>query len=247
MKNGPVVRKCFNVARSGQSGLRPLRSLTPSRGLVVPSPGEERVIGAQLDARPSETKCIRLESWLPLNLREFLMAEFRSELRIEGEAIYFLGPKPDGLFIRELARAIRRFSHDRAQQSWVECAVKRPQLEASLSRPPSADYAVILCLGCERVSTGGLTEHRAPECLPLVLGSGLHGSQAQSRGGAAMVTGGGLYGAIEEFREARLKAGLPHFDLDYYVANGHVVFTWLPSAQYKVAASGSRCSPGSRS
>lgn len=247
MKNGPVVRKCFNVARSGQSGLRPLRSLARARGLVPSLPGEERANGAPLDARPAETTCVRLESWLPINLREFLTAEFRSEIRIEGEAIYFLGPKPEGLFIRELARAIRRFSHDRAQQPWVECAVKRPQLEAALSCQPTADHAAVLCLGCERVSTGALTEHRAPGCLPLVLGSGLNGSQPQSRDGAGMVTGGGLYGVIEEFRKARLKAGLPHLDLDCYVANGHVVFTWRPLTQCDVAASGCRRLPARQS
>ena len=241
MKNGPVVRKCFNVARSGQSGLRTLRSLALSRALVASLPGDE------LDARSSEARCVRLESWLPINLREFLMAEFRSELRIDGEAIYFLGPKPDGLFIRELARAIRRFSHDRAHQSWVECAIKRPQLEAALSRQPTADHAAVLCLGCERVSTGALVEHRAPGCLPVVLGSSLNGLQAQSPDGAGMVTGGGLYGVIEEFRKARLKAGSPHFDLDYYVASGNVVFTWRPLTQYDVAASGTRCLPGRRS
>ncbi len=243
MKNGPVVRKRFNVARSGQSGLRPLRSLARSRGLVPSLPGEERASGAPLDAGPSETTCVRLESWLPINLREFLTAEFRSQIRIEGAAIYFLGPKPEGLFIRELARAIRRFSHDRAQYPWVECAVKKPELEAALSCLPTADYAAVLCLGCERVSTGAPTEHRAPGCLPLVLGSGLNGSQAQSPDGAGMVTGASLYGAIEKFRKARLKAGLPHLDLDCYVANGHVVFTWRPLTQCDVAASGGRRLP----
>ncbi len=243
MKNGPVVRKCFNVARSAQSGLRPLRSLARSRGPAPSLPGEERANGAALDAGPSENTCVRLESWLPINLREFLTAEFRSEIRIEGEAIYFLGPKPEGLFIRELARAIRRFSHDRAQHPWIECAVKKPELEAAFNRRPTADYAAVLCLGCERVSMGAPTEHRAPGCLPLVLGSGLNGSQAQSRDGAGMVTSAGLYGAIEEFRKARRKAGLPHLDLDCYIANGHVVFTWRPLNQCDVAASGNRRLP----
>ena len=38
--------------------------------------------------------------------------------------------------------------------------------------------------------------------------------------------GPGLYPLIEEFRQARQRAGLSHFGLDYYVANDHVIFTW---------------------
>ncbi len=243
MKNGPVVRKRFKVARSAQSGLRPLRSLARSRVMVPSLPDEERANVPPLEAGPSEITSVRLDDWLPINLREFLTAEFRSQIRIEGEAIYFLGPKPEGLFIRELARAIRRFSHDRAQHTWVECAVKKPELEAALSRRPTADHAAILCLGCERVSIGAPTEHRAPGCLPLVLGFGPNESQAQSSDGAGMATGAGLYGAIEKFRKTRRTAGLPHLDLDCYIANGHVVFTWRPLKQCNVAASGNRCLP----
>ena len=34
--------------------------------------------------------------------------------------------------------------------------------------------------------------------------------------------------AVEKFRLHRTEAGLPHYDLDCYVAGGQVIFTWRP-------------------
>jgi hypothetical protein len=41
-----------------------------------------------------------------------------------------------------------------------------------------------------------------------------------------------LQRALENFRRAREAAGLPHFDLDCYIANAKVTFSWraLPSS-----------------
>jgi len=34
--------------------------------------------------------------------------------------------------------------------------------------------------------------------------------------------------AVENFRLRRTEGGLPHYDLDCYVAGGQVIFTWRP-------------------
>lgn len=227
MKNGPVVRKCFNVARPSQGGARPLKPLTPLRGLLNQSAAEKSPDDAPLGTLPPDITSLRLGNWLPINLREFLLAEFGGGLRIEDDIIYFLRPRAGDLFVRELARAIRRFSYIRAHEHWVEYAIQRSRLEADLGRQPAPDYAVVLCLECERFSAGTLAEHQRERCVTLVLRSEGRGSQEQpSPNGAGIMTGRGLYPVIEEFRQARQMAGLSHFGLDYYAANDHIVFTW---------------------
>ena len=227
MKNGPVVRKCFNVARPSQGGARPpLKPLVPLRGLLNQSAVEQSSDGSPLGT-PSTDTSLRLGSWLPINLREFLLAEFGGGLRIEDDVIYFLRPRAGDLFVRELARAIRRFSYIRAHEHWVEYAIERSRLEADLGRQPTPDYAVVLCLECERFSAGRLAEHQGERCVTLVLKTAGRASQEQPPpDGAGIMTGRGLYPVIEEFRQARQMAGLSHFGLDYYVANDHIVFTW---------------------
>jgi len=231
LKNGPVVRRCFNVARPSQGGARPLRTLAPLHGLINQSAVEKFAEDTPLGAPPPDTASLRLGSWLPINLREFLLAQFGGGIRIEDDVIYFLRPRASDLFVRDLARAIRRFSYIRAHEQWVEYAIERSQLEADLGRKPLPDHAVVLCLGCERVSTGTLAQHQGRNCVALVLRIPDSGSREQPPDSSGMMTGAGLYPVIEEFRQARRMAGLAHFGLDYYVAGNHVVFTWRRSRE----------------
>ena len=231
MKNGPVVRRCFNVARPSQGGARPLRPLTSLRGLMGPTmadKGPDAEAALNTPSSPSSNiNSLQLGSCLPINLREFLLAEFGGGLRIEDDVVYFLRPRAGDLFVRELARAIRRFSYLRAQERWTEYAIERSRLEADLMRRPGSDYAAMLCLECEHFSAGAPTEHQEERCVSIVLANGECDSKAEpTQIGPSITKGRGLYPVIEEFRQARQEAGLSHFGLDYYVANDHVVFTW---------------------
>ncbi len=171
---------------------------------------------------------MRLGTCLPLNLRQFLLAEFGSTLHIKEDAIYC--PGPGELFVRELARAIRRFSFNRARERWAECTIAVARLESALRCPPRAGHGVVLCLRCERLSAGAQpAEHQGPRCLTLALNAATPSAAAQAPAsdGTAKVHQG-LYGVIEDFRLRRTIEGLPHFDLDYYVSSEQAVFTWRP-------------------
>jgi len=226
LKNGPVVRKCFNVARPSQGGARPLKPLASLRGLIGQSEMDQFPAGPAT-ASSTEIFSMRLGSCLPINLREFLIAEFGGGLRIEDDVIYFLRPRAGDLFVRELARAIRRFSYLRAQEHWIEYAIELSRLEADLGRQSAPDHASVLCLECEHFTTGKLAEHQGERCVPIVLAraEGDTPTRPSSKGGG-IVSGRGLYPLIEEFRKSRQTAGLSHYGLDYYVANDHIVFTW---------------------
>ncbi len=227
MKNGPVVRRCSSVARPSQGGARPLKSPPPLRGLLSHSALAKSPDDTSVGTPPPDISSLRLGNCLPINLREFLLKEFGGGLRIEDDVVYFLRPRAGDLFVRELARAIRRFSYIRAHEHWVEYAIQRSRLEAELGRQPGPDSAVVLCLECERFSAGTLAEHQREGCVTLVLKSEGRESREQfPPDGAGIMTGRGLYPLIEEFRQARQRAGLSHFGLDYYVANDHVIFTW---------------------
>jgi hypothetical protein len=235
LKNGPVVRKCFNVARPSQGGARPPQPLASLRGLVGQSAAEKHPDDVPLGAPSQEIFSLRLGSCLPINLREFLLAEFGGGLRIEDDVIYFMRPRAGDLFVRELARAIRRFSYIRAQEHWIEYAVERSRLEAEFGRQPAANNAVAICLECECFGAGALAEHQGERCITLVLTAAQRDSQKDSStDGGGVIGGRGLYPVIEEFRQSRQTAGLSHFGLDYYVANDHIVFTWQKSARSKL-------------
>ena len=64
--------------------------------------------------------------------------------------------------MRDLARAIRRFSFERAHESWVEVVGSRAAPEEGLNRGRIGAGQVVLCLYCAHLSIGinALTEHR---------------------------------------------------------------------------------------
>jgi hypothetical protein len=49
-----------------------------------------------------------------------------------------------------------------------------------------------------------------------------------SRSAAEAAVANHLQRLIEEFRALRVAFGLPHFELDNYVKNHQVIFTWRP-------------------
>src|SRR5947209_14468547 len=74
---------------------------------------------------------------LPINLRRFLAEELGPSMRVENDTIVALEPRPGDALMRDLARAIRRYSAERARQVWSECAIGLSRLahEFFVARP----------------------------------------------------------------------------------------------------------------
>ena len=76
--------------------------------------------------------------------------------------------------MRDLARAIRRFSAERARQVWSECAIGMSRLQAEFFGAPADERCpVILCLRCSCIGAGPLDEHGGRNCLPVNLDSAI--------------------------------------------------------------------------
>jgi hypothetical protein len=172
---------------------------------------------------------LRFENCLPINLRSFLSAELGQRLCIDESTIApASGEFPDA-FMRDLARAIRRFSFERAHESWIEVVGARPALEEGLNRGRIGACQVVLCLGCARLNIGlhALREHRGADCI----GVPLHGYAScdyEEEVPSSSPVRRNLYKEIASFRRARAAQGLAHYDLDYYMRDSHYVFTWRP-------------------
>jgi hypothetical protein len=172
-----------------------------------------------------------LGSTLPINLRRFLALEFGSSMRVENDAIVALKPQPGDTLMRELARAIRRFSAERSRQAWSECAISLGRLESEFFRAPAGERCpVVLCLRCACVGAGPLDEHGGINCLPVNLDSAPGGLALPENSGTPSALADALLQAIENFRMAREAVSMPHYDLDCFVAGGQVIFTWRPLA-----------------
>ena len=76
-----------------------------------------------MEPAPFETQRLQLGSRLPINLRHFLAEQLGASMRIEDDSIVALEPRSNEALMRELARAIRRFSAERAREAWCECAM----------------------------------------------------------------------------------------------------------------------------
>lgn len=170
-----------------------------------------------------------LGSTLPINLRRFLAVELGSSMRVENDTVVALRPWPGDALMRELARAIRRFSAERSRQAWSECAIGLERLKDEFFRAPANGRCpVVLCLRCACVGAGPLDEHGGINCLPVNLDSAPDGFRSGENPGACGAVADALLQAIENFRMAREAASMPHYDLDFFVAGGQVVFTWRP-------------------
>jgi hypothetical protein len=206
-----------------------LRLLVSSRGVATAYTPDSRYPGHHGASGGSpQFQSLKFENCLPINLRCFLTAELGQRLCIDDSTIApSSGEGPDA-FMRDLARAIRRFSFARAHESWIEALASRCALEDCLMRARADECHAVVCLRCACLNVGpdALGEHREASCLAVPLHGFCAGGQEQIP--ASTQFRRNLYGEIESFRQARAALRLPHFDLDYYLREGFYVFTWRP-------------------
>jgi hypothetical protein len=171
---------------------------------------------------------LKFENCLPINLRCFLTAELGHRLYIDDSTIApAVGEFPEA-FMRDLARAIRRFSFARAHESWVEVVTGRLALEEGLTRSRIGACEVVLCLRCARLSIGPKAqgEHRDSSCLLVALHGFPSCDYEQEQVPASSQLRRNLYREIVNFRRTRQQQDLEHYNLDYYLRDNHYVFTW---------------------
>lgn len=176
-----------------------------------------------------ESSRLYLGSRLPINLRSFLSEQLGPSVRVESDSIVALKQRSGAGMMRDLARAIRRFSAERARQVWSECAIGIARLQTEFFRAPADERCpVILCLRCACIGAGPLDEHGGRECLPVNLDSAIKDFAAARCSESPNTAPDPILQAIENFRMARAAAKLPHQELDCFVSNGQLVFTWRP-------------------
>jgi hypothetical protein len=162
-------------------------------------------------------------------LREFLADELGAVINASDANVLNLAANADPVTLSKLARAIRRYSTSRAQQAWVERPARLADFVLRRGEPAPAS---ILCLKCACIEFGepGAASHQSGGCVSL----GLTSACLPAIGPTGAVTEAQVADAIrtliEEFRRLRAAFGLPHFDLDSYVRNGRITFTWRPLA-----------------
>jgi len=233
LRTGPLGRREAHISRFIEGF--PSGFLRPA---FIDPLGRERVLNRRArPARlrnstrtsPSDSPSLNLECALPINLREFLAEQFASGLRIDEDGVFALGPGGGDDALSRVARAIRRYSTERAHERWDECATALARLGDDLDWAAESGDQVVLCLGCAALQTGTDVprRHRGTGCVAVELSAGLDGRIAgyveEPQGLPEM-----LLHVVEGFRLGRAALGLPHFDLDCYVARGQVIFTWRP-------------------
>lgn len=173
---------------------------------------------------------LKFENCLPINLRTFLSAELGQRLYIDDSTIAPAAGEMPESFMRDLARAIRRFSFARAHESWIEVVSGRLALEEALTRSRIGSCQVVLCLRCAHLSIGPnvLDEHRDASCLAVVLRGFASCDYEAEQLPIGLQLRRNLYLEIASFRCARQMQELPHYELDYYLRDSHYVFTWRP-------------------
>jgi len=229
LRDAPSVRGSSITSRVNSAAA--LRLLVSSRGLATGHTAEIRSpSGHNVSAGSAAFQNLKFENCLPINLRSFLGAELGQRVCIDDSSIAPAAGEVPEAFMRDLARAIRRFSFARAHESWVEVSNGRLALDEGLARSRIGACQVILCLRCPRLSIGpnALREHMDPSCVVVPL----HGFASCDYEQEPIPVGSqlrrNLYREIATFRRARELQGLPHYDLDYYLRDTHYVFTWRP-------------------
>ncbi|MGO9602141.1 MAG: hypothetical protein ACLQAT_01840 [Candidatus Binataceae bacterium] len=228
MRNGPLVHRHAHVSRLAYGTPTPLErlaSLAPPP--LAPRPFVRRARAQQAEPDQWEAPRLPLGCKLPINLRQFLARQLGSAARVEEDAIVGLNQSSGETLMRELARAIRRFSAERAREAWNECAIGLNRLEHEFFGPTADERSpVVLCLRCSAFGTGALEQHCGCNCVAVDLSSAVKAQQMER--GLDAPTPDAMHRAVENFRNARTAADRPHYDLDCYVAGGQVVFTWRP-------------------
>ncbi len=227
MRSGPLVHRRAQVSRLAYGTPTPLERLASLAPLGTPRPFSRRVRAPQKEAQEFEPVRLNLGSRLPINLRNFLTRQLGAIARIEEDVIIALKPRSSETLIRELARAIRRFSAERAREPWSEFTIQLERLEHEFFGPHAdARTPVVLCLRCACIGTGALEQHCGPNCLAVDLGAAVKADRLER--GPSAPGANAMHRAVESFRAARESAGLEHHDLDCYVAGAQVIFTWHP-------------------
>ena len=230
MRNGPLVHRRAHASRFAGGAPSPLERLQTLTAFNIPRPFSRRVRStAVAEVAEPTIQRLQLGSRLPINLRHFLAEQLGASMRIEDDSIVALVPRSSDSLMRELARAIRRFSAERAREAWCECAMGLERLEREFFAAPSCDRGpVVLCLRCACVGAGPLDQHCGARCLPVHLGAEVRAQQLEGKCVDGALTPDALHRGVENFRTRRGADGLPHYDLDCYVAGGQVIFTWRP-------------------
>lgn len=229
MKEGPSVRGSYKTSRASSNSA--LRLLVSSRGLATGHTPESRSPSGHHYSQTGSPllQNLTFENCLPINLRNFLLSELGSRVYIDDSTIAPASGEAPEAFMRDLARAIRRFSFARAHESWIEVVSSRVQLEEGLIRSQTGAGQVVLCLTCERLSVGSnaSSEHPEGSCVAVALNGGpAHGHDHERPG--AVPFRRNLYREIANFRLSREEQGMPHSELDYYMRDNCYVFTWRP-------------------
>lgn len=223
MRSGPLVRRGAQISRALQNA-----PVMPRRRVLATSPAE---CGAAQISPPIplphpiiETSCLHAQCKLPINLREFLAHQFGVTLESDNDAILALAATADDATLSKVARAIRRYSTNRAREAWDECASALKDFE---TESVSTEPRVALCLACARVDFGAdaVRRHNNSRCLTIDF---TPACAARDSPKAVASIPDRLQRRIEEFRAMRSAFGLPHFDLDCYIASRRVMFSWRP-------------------
>ncbi len=229
MRNGHLVHRRAHASRFAYGAASPLERLQSLSAFGSPRAVPRLARVTPVEAAPWKMQRLQLGSRLPINLRHFLAEQLGPSMRVEDDSIVALEPRSNEALMRELARAIRRFSTERAREAWCECAMGLDRLEREFFAARSDDRGpVVLCLRCLCVGSGPADQHRASGCIPVHLGAEVHAQQLEGKSVDGALTPDALHRAVENFRANRTEAGLPHYDLDCYVAVGQVIFTWRP-------------------
>lgn len=228
MRTGPLGRREAHISRFIEGF--PSSFFRPA---FIDPLGRERVFNRR--ARPARLRnptrnspsdpSLNLKCALPINLREFLADQFAGGLRIDEDGIFALGTGASEQALSRIARAIRRYSTERAHEQWADCAISLARLGDDLDWAAESGEQAVLCLGCVVLETGvdAIGGHREAGCVAVELSA-----RAADRGEEPQGLPEMLLHVIEGFRLGRAALGLPHYDLDCYVARGQVIFTWRP-------------------
>jgi hypothetical protein len=251
LRTGPLGRREAHISRFIEGFTTGL--LRPA---FIDPLGRERIFNHR--ARPARLRNstrnslsgsppLNLKCALPINLREFLAGQFAAPfadgLRIDEDGVFTLGPGAGEEAFSRVARAIRRYSTERAHERWNECATALARLRDDLGRAAESGGQVVLCLGCAALETGAdaVGRHRGAGCVAVELSArpnshagNLNDGNLNDQTAVRVEISQGLpemlLRMIEGFRMGRAALGLCHYDLDCYVARGQVIFTWRPVA-----------------
>ena len=143
VRNGPLVHRRAHASRFAYGVPSPLERLQSLSVFSNPRTFSRPSRVASIEPAPFETQRLQLGSRLPINLRHFLAEQLGSSMRIEDDSIVALEPRSNETLMRELARAIRRFSAERAREAWCECAMGLDRLEREFFAAPITIGAVL--------------------------------------------------------------------------------------------------------